>query len=184
MLAEAYISHSTGGRIRIKVPSKKGDRSYFQSLKEQLAQFTKLPGIQRVEVNPLTGSILVLHSVDPQIMDFKAITQYTETNNLFKLKIPEASQTPVFQSMTEAVSDLGGKVKGFTAGQMDLSTLAFLAFLGVAVVQMRRGNIMVPAMTALWYAFTLLKEQQIEDKLDKLESKKDQKRTKLKVQEV
>ena len=56
---DAYISHATSGRFRIRVPSKKGDAAFFQSLKELGGNF---PNIHEVSVNPVSGSILIKHS--------------------------------------------------------------------------------------------------------------------------
>jgi hypothetical protein len=175
MLPEAYLSHLTGERLRIKIPSKKGNTAYFLSLKDQLSQFSKLPGVQKIEVNPLTGSILVLHTLDLKTLDVQSIAQYTEINGLFRLKLPVTDQTPASLKLGETLSRMNTKIKGFTGGEIDISTLGILGFLGVAIFQMRRGHVMIPAITALWYAATLLKEQQ--------ETKTVPERTKIKVEE-
>jgi len=57
MLTEAFISHSTSERLRVKVPGKKGDASYFSAL---ASRFSGLPGVRHVEANPITGSVLLL----------------------------------------------------------------------------------------------------------------------------
>ncbi len=175
MLPEAYLSHLTSERLRIKIPSKKGNTAYFLSLKDQLSQFSKLPGVQKIEVNPLTGSILVRHTLDMKNLDINTIAQYTEINGLFMLKLPAAGQTPASLKLGETFSHMNTKIKSFTGGEIDVSTLAILGFLGVAIFQMRRGHVMIPAITALWYAATLLKEQQ--------ETKEMPERTKIKVEE-
>lgn len=176
MLPEAYVGHMTTERLRIKIPSKKGDKAYFLSLKDKLSQFSKLPGIQKIEVNPLTGSILVLHALDIKNLEINTIAQYTEINGLFRLKLPASGQTPTSLKLGETFSHMNTKVKSFTGGEIDISTLAILGFLGVAIFQMKRGHVMIPGITALWYAATLLKEQQ--------ENKVIPQRTKIKVEEV
>ena len=57
MLTEAFISHNTSERLRVKVPGKKGDASYFSAL---ASRFSGLPGVRHVEANPITGSVLLL----------------------------------------------------------------------------------------------------------------------------
>ncbi|MBZ0168078.1 hypothetical protein MELA_02637 [Candidatus Methylomirabilis lanthanidiphila] len=152
MLPNAFITHATHGRVRIKIPAKKGDAAYFASLRDKLAALSELPGIQRIEANPLTGSILVLHTLDPEAIDLGLVAQYSEFNQLFRLQQPPAKQTPA----------PGNKASGRTAGEIDPKVLAMLGFVGVAVIQLKRGHIMMPAITALWYAYSLMKERQRE----------------------
>jgi len=80
MLPEAFITHFITGRVRIKIPSKKGDEAFFLSIKERFSNF---PGVQKIKINSLTGSILILHSFDPESLDIKQIKAYTELNSLF-----------------------------------------------------------------------------------------------------
>lgn len=152
MLPNAFITHATHGRVRIKIPAKKGDAAYFASLRDKLAALSELPGIQRIEANPLTGSILVLHTLDPEAIDLRLVAQYSEFNQLFRLQQPPAIQTPV----------PGNKASGRTAREIDPKVLAILGFVGVAIIQLKRGHIMMPAITALWYAYSLIKERQRE----------------------
>jgi len=152
MLPDAFITHLTRDRVRIKIPSKKGDAAYFASLKEKLAALSELPGIQRIEANPLTGSILVLHTLDLETLDLGLVAQYSEFNQLFRLQQPPAKQTPA----------PGNKAGGRAAGEIDPKVLAILGFVGVAIIQLKRGHIMMPAITALWYAYSLMKERQRE----------------------
>jgi hypothetical protein len=55
-------------------------------------------------------------------------------------------------------------VKGLTAGLLDLPTLGIVGLLGVGVWQISRGDVAVPAVTALWYASSILRRQLIEGK--------------------
>jgi len=150
MLPNAFITHATQGRVRIKIPDRKGDSTYFASLKEKLAGLSELPGIQRVEANPMTGSILVLHTLDLQATDLEMVAQYSEFNQLFRLQQPPATQTPA----------PANKASGRVAGEIDPKVLAIVGFVGIAIIQLQRGHIMMPAITALWYAYSLVKERQ------------------------
>jgi hypothetical protein len=42
---------------------------------------------------------------------------------------------------------------------VDLPTLALVGLLAVSVVQMSEGVVAVPAITALWYASSILRDQ-------------------------
>lgn len=56
-LAEAVIRHRSTGRLRLKVPSKKGYYAYFNALKDA---FSDIEGLKGIEINPMTGSVLLL----------------------------------------------------------------------------------------------------------------------------
>ena len=160
MLPDAYITHATRGRVRIKIPDRKGDSAYFSSLRERLAGLSELPGIQRVEANPLTGSILVTHTMDLQAVDLGLVAQYSEFNNLFRLRVSPPDKAPAPEKLAQTFREINGKVGGRASGDNDFGMLAILGFVGVAIIQLTRGHIMMPAITALWYAHSLIKERQ------------------------
>ena len=57
------VAHATKGRIRLKVPRGKGDPEALNAVAES---FRKIPGIERVETNPLTGCIVLSYDPDRQ----------------------------------------------------------------------------------------------------------------------
>jgi hypothetical protein len=155
-LPSAYISHISSGRLRLKVPSKKADQGYFSFLKEQLSG---LPGVQEVVVNPSTASILVRHTYDPRDLDLKSMEELTEVTGLFKLQIPEqGKQASVAEQVAQAMEGLNGQLKEQTSGAIDFQSLAFLGLVGVSLFQASRGMVMIPAITALWYASSILQD--------------------------
>jgi hypothetical protein len=60
-----HIAHHTPGRVRMKIPSAKGDP---EALRQVADAFGVLPGVERVSVNVTTGSV-VLH-YDEDVRDF------------------------------------------------------------------------------------------------------------------
>ncbi len=68
MNARLQIAHQVPGRIRMKIPSAKGDLEQLEDIKQTLSM---LPGIEQVDVNPDTGSIVLKYDVD-QHDDFHA----------------------------------------------------------------------------------------------------------------
>jgi hypothetical protein len=58
MLATAYLVHQIPGRMRLRVPDKRGDASYFESVSKVLSRH---PGVEHLMVKPGTASILVHH---------------------------------------------------------------------------------------------------------------------------
>ncbi len=57
----ATVAHHVPGRMRLKIPSAKGNEAVFQEIRQTLAE---TPGIHDIEVNATTGSITVHYSVD------------------------------------------------------------------------------------------------------------------------
>ncbi len=158
MLPEAHISHQTSGRLRIKIPSQKGNKAYFSSLKERFSDF---PGVQKIEVNPLTGSVLVLHTIDLNKIDLKMISEYTEQSGLFRFEQANPSAGSVSQRVVESFQDANRKVERFTGGEVDLPTMAFVGLLGFGLFDMARGKTAAPAWhVAFWYALNIFLSNQ------------------------
>src|SRR5271166_2751206 len=55
------VSHQTPGRLRLKIPSVKGDPEAMARIAES---FARGPGVQKVTANPLTGSVVVKYAPD------------------------------------------------------------------------------------------------------------------------
>jgi hypothetical protein len=163
-LPEAYICHVSTGRVRLRIPSMRNDPLYFSRLEAFLCP---LPGVEKVEANPLTGSVLVLHNIGLKSADdLKSVANYTEMSGLFKIIVPETNSAPLAQHVADTFAVLNERVKEATDGTVDIPALAFLGLLGVSIVQFRQGVVAVPAMTALWYASSILRYQLSKEKTE------------------
>ena len=60
-MAKLKIIHQVPGRIRMKIPSAKGNEAQLQSYKDVLGL---IPGVEDIEVNPVTGSIILKYDAD------------------------------------------------------------------------------------------------------------------------
>lgn len=155
MLPEAYMSHAIAGRMRVKIPFKKNDCSYFASLKEQLL---KKEGIIQVETNPMTGSLLIHHR-----LNIRSISDYAGSAGLFRVVSQRPDVTPLSQKVTGAFKGLDKHVKGFTGGELDIPGMAFIVLIGLGLFQISRGNFAAPAWyTAFWYAFNIFLKSKTE----------------------
>jgi hypothetical protein len=156
MVPEAHISHTIPGRFRIKIPSKKGDIYFFGDMHKQLSAFE---GIQRVEVNSLTGSILIIHRAD-----VSQIAAFARQNSLFLIR--EAKQyggknTYVSRRISETFQDINHKVLVSTKGFANVPDLLVLTLIGMSIFQISQGNFIAPAWyTALWYAMNIFLKSQ------------------------
>ena len=61
MIHHAHVRHHLPGRLRLKVPAAKGDPAWFQHLQRTLLG---LPGLTQVEINPITGSVLLHYDAE------------------------------------------------------------------------------------------------------------------------
>jgi hypothetical protein len=148
MIPEAYVSHQTTGRLRIKIPSRKKDQAYLTGLKERLSG---CEGIETVDVNPLTGSILINHKVNSE-----TIAQYALANDLFSLKGIASFPAGLQRRISGTFKGIDTQLKTFTGGEIDIGGLAFLVLLGAGIYQLSIGNITaLPWYGAFWYALNI-----------------------------
>ncbi len=154
----AYIKHQLPGRVRLKIPQKRGDFRYFDLIAEL---FADCPGITQLQLNPPAASILICHGTETQFLN---IAEFAQTNGLFTI-IEQPEETfsiphlPIPKLTSTGLNRVDESLMGFSQGLLDGRSLLFLALIGLAVRQMTRGAIMGPATTLLWYAFSLLKEE-------------------------
>ena len=56
---KVHVAHHTPGRVRMKIPTAKGDAKTLNKIAQS---FLAVPGVEKVEVNPATGSLVVKYS--------------------------------------------------------------------------------------------------------------------------
>ncbi len=152
MICKAYVHHSLPGRLRIKVPEKAGDSSYFRQIQISLSD---LDSVDNVQVNSVTGSILLTHNNTTS----SDISHFAKENHLFHLGGHDEEQVPIIDKVSQGVNRLDQQLRKTTESGVDTRALMFAAMIGMALWQIRKGQIMVPAMSLLWYAYQLLSPQ-------------------------
>jgi Heavy metal associated domain 2 len=151
-LPEARVCHFTPNRVRLRIPERRHDRAFFESVKRQLSQWQ---GVERVEVNPATASVLIHYSDGPAFL-----AEHYAENNLFTVGDiqPDGSGLETLPAISIAQRTRSGveafdkAVQRLSGGQADLRSLVVLGLLGSGVVQLLRGNVAVPAITLFWCA--------------------------------
>jgi Heavy metal associated domain 2 len=151
---QAHLCHFASGRLRVKIPEKRRDEAFFDTVKERLSSWDS---VQRVEVNPLTASVLV------------------EFSNLAALFVDNSLKNDLFEVDLDVLSALGEPpraltdhaaaslhkadeaIRRWTVGAGDLRSAVFVFLVGAGLVQMLRGNIAAPAATLFWYAGDMLR---------------------------
>lgn len=131
MNTSAQVAHQSPGRVRLEIPSRRGDNDFFDTLSKQVAQSDQ---VSRARGNPAAASLVVEYAGP-----FERLVEQLERLEL------------ALESPPGAVTRLP---PGWNANAM---LLAGAAFGVVGVIQTLRGEVMMPAMTAFWYAASALR---------------------------
>jgi hypothetical protein len=145
MLPVAVVAHSAPGRTRFKIPARRRDARYFATVEQQLP---KAPEVERVQVNLLTGSILVHHRGPAE-----TLYAYAENNELFRVSTLADRASNLLRRRGRSLDQ---QLRESTADYLDVRSLAFIALVSIGLVQAVRGQFAGPALTIFWYAATLL----------------------------
>ena len=148
----ARISHFTPRRLRIKVPEKRRDRGFFDTVAERLVTWQS---VERVETNPLTGSVLI-HFSDPERLFLEAAVK----NDLFDIDFDSAFGDSAAPAATEAAvrsfETADHALRRWTENQIDMRGVLFVLLLAGGLFQLLRRRVDTPAATLLWYAGDLI----------------------------
>jgi hypothetical protein len=154
----AYIKHQLPGRVRLKIPQKKGDFDYFDRIAEL---FSDCPGITQLQFNPPAASILICHRSETHFLN---IAEFAQANGLFTIieqpeEIFAIPHLPIAKLTYDGLGNIDDVLMNVSRGRLDGRTILIMALIGLAVRQITRGNIMGAASSLIWYAFRLMKEE-------------------------
>jgi hypothetical protein len=157
MIPHAHVSHGMPCRLRIKVPSKKGDLSYFAEVQEQLSA---CPGVQDVTVSPYTGGAVILYDCDE-----RTVAEYAREKGLFTLGHPaRLKKKTLFDHVADTFGTYNKSLKKLTDGQVDVPSLVFLSLVISGIYQIARGNLSSPAWyTAFYYAVGVFSRARVDE---------------------
>ena len=160
------VVHALPGRVRLKVAKVKGNPELARNAQEKLAA---VPGIQQVEANPVTGSVLVLFdlaSVAAETIEplgevlaefFPEIEALSLISGLASMAANPGADANPGGSLIAGVQGLNAEVGRITGG-LDLKLLVPLALLFFGV----RGLLAAEKTTFpawhdyFWFAFSSL----------------------------
>jgi hypothetical protein len=143
-------------RLRIKIPSKKGDVSYFSALRERLAS---CPGIEEIRVNPQTGTALISYECEK-----KTLAEFARENDLFLLRRSTPRPKSLFGNVADTFQGYNQDLKKLTGGEVDIPSLVFVSLLMSGIWQIARGNLAMPAWyTAFYYALGVFTRAQVDE---------------------
>ncbi|HEY9678761.1 MAG TPA: cation transporter [Drouetiella sp.] len=152
------VKHHLPHRTRIKVPNDHRDPGKMDAVKNQLQA---LPGVQAVEVNHRTGSVVVHHDERSDTLELMGTAIESICDELFEeILAVEEIEFPglsvVAQVIRNFLSKADIKVAEGTQNVVDLKMIVPLLFFGAGVVKSRQtGNWWgeVPAWVLFYYAY-------------------------------
>jgi len=151
-LPAARISHFTARRLRIKVPEKRRNIAFFDTVADRLATWDS---VERVETNPLTASVLIFFS-DPEKLFLEAVAK----NDLFDIDFDAAfrnsSKPVVTDAAVQSFDTADDALRRWTENLIDMRSVFFLLLFAGGVFQLFRRRLDTPAPTLLWYAGDLV----------------------------
>ena len=145
------IAHQTEGRTRLRAAVRPVDAEEVISFAERLSGAR---GVETLDCRVNTGSIVIEH---PEIDGQGLVAEIVRVGGI--LEPNDGDSTMRRDSLAPVRTTLGsvdGLLGQLTAGGIDLRTISFVLTLGLAMRQISRGNVMVPAMSFLWWAFEIL----------------------------
>jgi hypothetical protein len=135
MIAVAHIEHQLPGRVRLRVPSKRGDVSYFERAVKELSRH---PAVLELAASPLTGCITLVHS-DP----LQAILDAAANLILFEMGELKPSVKAGEAKRAARLSRDAGLAGHVAAG-----------LTGMSLFQAARGNVVGNAVENFWLSFS------------------------------
>ena len=103
MTYKAYVAHQITGRMRIKLPRAKRNPTLLRRIQRLI---TPLTGVKRVEINPLTGCVLIHYDFDPRQDFFTILTRQAALAAVIALKPPELTDIEKIAAIIEAEAEL------------------------------------------------------------------------------
>ncbi len=147
MAEQAYIVHTLPERTRLRVPSRRHDPQYFSAIDETLRGFAD---VRAVQVNPTTASILVHHRPDALAPLLTHLTQKGW------LAVAAEATPPPAALPQEPRPGSPLRYAAVVPSSGELRLIVAVILVALALRQALRGEILVPAMSLLWYAFEVM----------------------------
>jgi hypothetical protein len=146
-LPVARISHHTPQRVRFKIPEKRKNLAYFADV---VSAFSKHQNFKEIQVNPLTGSILLID----EYIDLEALLNYASINEFFTVEKKITRQVvPLSHRIVQPIKFSNTFIERTTGGFLDIPGIAFLALMGTGIWHLAKGNLKAPQWhTAFWYS--------------------------------
>ncbi len=145
------IAHQTEGRTRLRALERPVEPAELLVLADGVGD---LPGVDAVDCRTTTGSLVIEHPEHP----WEEIEDQLAQFDVVVVASADMGDGYVdgLAPVRATIGHVDGLMTRLTAGGVDMRTLSFVLMLGLALRQMMRGQVMVPAISFLWYASEIL----------------------------
>lgn len=143
-LPRALVVHEGPGRLRLRIPARRGQARWFEELERRLPG----GGILAVRSNPAAASVVIHHRLDRAMIAGNA-----REAGLFEIvgDVPARPRTAI-DTAGRRLGWLDERLRRVTGGGVDAASLAFMVLMSMGMRELLRGNISAPAVTLFWYA--------------------------------
>ncbi len=117
MIPEAHVVHKVNDRLRIKIPSKRGEKDFFASVEKK---FSKDSAGQTVVVNPDTASVLFLGRFTA-----RHIAEVAQQSELFKLETKTRRRETLLGGVKDMFRIADRRLLKITGGELDIPECSF-----------------------------------------------------------
>lgn len=142
--AAAYVVHRLPGRLRLRIPSRRGDRRYFSAVETRLRNASDQTA--NIVANPYTASLLI-----------EGVAALEAAQDL--LTVAENPPVrPLAGTLRDGWRRLDDGVVRATQGAAGAAEMAIVILLSLAVVQSLRGRTLGPASQMIWNAYSVVRQ--------------------------
>jgi hypothetical protein len=142
----ARVVHSIPGRTRLRAESIKGD---VQALAAVQTALEDSQGVQSVQVNTRTGSVLVEHGGSIE----ELVAQLRERG---VLELDNSEPEHYLATLHRALAESDRRLKLVSKGKLDFETVSFFSFVGAGIYQCLNHQGLPAGVTLLRYAVELV----------------------------
>ena len=154
------IEHQIRGRIRLKVPSAKGNPDLLEQIRQT---FGVIPGIEQVVVNPITGSVVLQYDEHKHEQFHREIQRHlpiahrpppNEIDELAEEFEREAAfladHSHLAQGIVDSLRGVDREVRAATGNLIDLKIAIAAVVVGIAIIEVG-----ATAATPVWIALSI-----------------------------
>ena len=138
------IAHQTHGRVRMKVPSAKGDQEILREIAET---FGAIPGIERVTVNPTTGSVTLHYDTEDHAAFHHGLSQSLSGASVYR---PPATEFDELANRIEDEAEFLARHSESAKAVVDLKIALAAGIIGLTVFEIGTS-----AATPVWLTLTI-----------------------------
>jgi hypothetical protein len=127
---DCHVIHASPRRVRLQIPSKRYDRSFFGELRDELSQ---RPGVTRVDVNPATTSV-VIHAADTG-----KLAELLQASGLRLLEAPPKNEAEPAKLLQ--LTKLDQRLRPWIGDRTNVARVSVFLLVGASIAfKIARGN--------------------------------------------